>query len=281
MKKLLGLFVIAVLSVSVACSKKESGETSGGSAEISGKVTALGSSTAFQLIKPLGEAFEKKNPKVRIDPEQSSTSNGYGAVKQGMNDIGLVTRAPLEEEKGLVAHVIARDGMCIIVHKDNPVTAISDEQMKGILAQTIKNWKEVGGKDEAIDPLAHDAMRNSLVMFAKHLGIQVGDIKYAQGVFVADPNGIEAVAHQPNSITYMSIASALNAVAEGKTIKMIGLRGVEPTVANVENGTVPLTYDVSFLTKDTPTPQTKAFIDFATSAEAQPIIKSKNFAPKK
>jgi phosphate transport system substrate-binding protein len=106
-------------------------------------------------------------------------------------------------------------------------------------------------------------------------------MKYTDVVIGSDREAIQGVVNKPGAITYVSIASALTAQAAGDPIKLIGLKGVAPTVANVENGTVPVVYDVSFVTSNAPKPPTKAFVDYATSSAATEIRKQKNFgAPK-
>lgn len=43
-----------------------------------------------------------------------------------------------------MVHTLARDGLCMIVNKDNPVTALSDQQIAGIFkgepAELIKSF---------------------------------------------------------------------------------------------------------------------------------------------
>jgi ABC-type phosphate transport system substrate-binding protein len=106
-------------------------------------------------------------------------------------------------------------------------------------------------------------------------------MKYTDVVIGSDKEAIQGVVNKPDAITYVSIASALTAQAAGNPIKLIGFKGVAPTVANVENGTVPVVYDVNFVTSNAPKPPTKAFVDYATSTAAAEIRKQKNFgAPK-
>jgi phosphate transport system substrate-binding protein len=46
--------------------------------------------------------------------------------------------------------ILAYDGLSIIVHPDNSVRSLTMEQLAGVYTGKIKNWKEVGGKDNAI-----------------------------------------------------------------------------------------------------------------------------------
>jgi phosphate transport system substrate-binding protein len=106
-------------------------------------------------------------------------------------------------------------------------------------------------------------------------------MKYTEVVIGSDKEAIQGVVNKPNAITYVSIASALTAQAAGSPIKLIGFKGVAPTVANVENGTVPVVYDVGFTTQSAPNPQTKAFVDYASSPASAELRKQKNFAAPK
>ncbi|WJW75913.1 substrate-binding domain-containing protein [Thiohalobacter sp. IOR34] len=53
-------------------------------------------------------------------------------------------------EKGLVLYPIALEPILILVNEDNPVTGLSSAQVRAIFRGEITNWKEVGGRDQAI-----------------------------------------------------------------------------------------------------------------------------------
>jgi phosphate transport system substrate-binding protein len=279
--KRLGVIVVALLALSCGC--KGGSDKGSDGAGAGGKVRLLGSSTVTPLAGPLGEAYGKIHLSTQFDMEESNSNWGLGALRSGMTDIALSIKPPSsgEEDKNLVAHPVARDGLCMIVNKDNPVEALSDDQIRSIFEGKVANWKEVGGKDAPLVRLNHAEVRTTLVMFVKYLGVQVSDMKYTDVVIGSDKEAIQGVVNKPDAITYVSIASALTAQAAGSPIKLIGFKGVAPTVANVENGTVPVVYDVNFVTSNAPKPPTKAFVDYATSTAAAEIRKQKNFgAPK-
>jgi phosphate transport system substrate-binding protein len=282
MKKL-GAVIAALLVLSCGCKGQGSDKGSDGGADAGGKVRLLGSSTVTPLAGPLADVYGKTHLTTQFDMEESNSNWGIGALRSGMTDIALSIK-PLssgEEDKNLVTHPVARDGLCMIVHKDNPVEALSDDQIRSIFEGKVANWKEVGGKDAALVRLNHAEVRTTLVMFVKYLGVQVSDMKYTDVVIGSDKEAIQGVVNKPDAITYVSIASALTAQAAGSPIKLIGFKGVAPTVANVENGTVPVVYDVNFVTSNAPKPPTKAFVEFATSPAAAEVRKQKNFgAPK-
>ncbi|MBQ6037027.1 MAG: substrate-binding domain-containing protein, partial [Lachnospiraceae bacterium] len=55
-----------------------------------------------------------------------------------------------EERIDLKITQIGREGFVFFTEKDNPVENLTSSQIRDIYAGKITNWKEVGGKDQAI-----------------------------------------------------------------------------------------------------------------------------------
>jgi phosphate transport system substrate-binding protein len=269
--------VLAVASILAACSKEQS-ETAG---PLKGTVRVLGSETTGSLVRALTNVFGKDRPQVQFEIENSNSKMGLSATRSGAVDLGMSIKELGPDDQDLKAYVIARDGLCMLVNRGNPVEALTDDQIKGIFKGEIASWKDVGGKDAEIERVNHSEVRTTLVLFAHYLDLQVSDMKYSVVVASADSDGIKAVAGNPNAVTYSSIASALQAVAGGSPVKLIGLGGVPPTPENVAAGKVPVVYDVQLVTKGEPKEPIKSFVEFATSAGAAETVKSKSFAPPK
>jgi phosphate transport system substrate-binding protein len=53
----------------------------------------------------------------------------------------------VKDPAGFAQVTIGKDSIRVLAHKDNPVTTLSKEQLKGIFTGTITNWQEVGGPD--------------------------------------------------------------------------------------------------------------------------------------
>lgn len=126
--------------------------------EISG-----GTTPQKEVIEPKLEAI-KKATGVDIKFNGVGTGNGMVALIEGAVPVAAVgdvlseaveagksaAKAQKKELKvpgNLVFHEIGRDEQVIIVHKTNPVTALTKAQLKGIATGKIANWKEVGGPD--------------------------------------------------------------------------------------------------------------------------------------
>src|SRR5262245_56353537 len=107
------LFVaLAVLaSAALGC-----GNSSNGAGE-SRKLVLTGSSTIAPLAGEIGKRFESLHPGVRVDVQTGGSSRGASDLRQGLNDIGMLSRPLNDDEKDLIAFPIANDGVCVILHK--------------------------------------------------------------------------------------------------------------------------------------------------------------------
>jgi len=66
-------------------------------------------------------------------------------------------------------HQIYTDIIIPIVHKDNPVSALTWDQLKDINTGKITNWKDVGGPDLAIQVVTSHEGSATRAVFQKHV----------------------------------------------------------------------------------------------------------------
>ncbi len=243
---------------------------------LQGKLVLTGSSTVAPLVAEIGKRFESKHSGVRVDVQSGGSSRGISDARQGVADIGMVSRALKPEEKDLKASSIARDGVTVILHKDNPVPSLNDKQVVDIYTGKVTNWKQVGGKDGAITVVNKAEGRSTLELFTQYFKLKNTDVK-AQVVIGDNEQGIKTVAGNPNAIGYVSIGSAENSVADGESIKLLPVGGVAATTANVQNGTFPISRPLNLVTKTEPQGLAKEFINFAQSQQVNDIVKKQNF----
>ena len=64
-------------------------------------------------------------------------------------------------------HVIALDGIAVIVNPSNPVSKLSIQQLQSIYTGKITNWNQVGGEDGSIDLYGRDKESGTAAMFAE------------------------------------------------------------------------------------------------------------------
>ena len=114
---------------------------------ITGKVVIAGSSSVTPVMEKLKEAYLAVNKNAEIEVQQSDSSTGMNAVRDGVCDIGMASRAlkDSELEAGLAPTVIAMDGIAVIVNNDSAVTALSSEQVRQIFMGELTNWSKLNG----------------------------------------------------------------------------------------------------------------------------------------
>lgn len=246
--------------------------------KLAGKLTITGSSTIAPLALELAKAFEKMHPETRIDVQTGGSSRGVNDARSGLADIGMASRALYDTEKDLVGSVIALDGICIILHKSNPVDQLSNQQIIDIYTGKITDWSEVGGTPGRITVVNKAEGRSTLDLFLSFFKLKNSAIK-ASVVIGDNQQGVKTVIGNPGAIGYVSVGTAEYEAEQGAALKLLAMGGVNPSTANVKNGTFPLTRPLNLVTKTEPQGLAKAFIDFARSKEAHPFIKEQFFVP--
>ena len=113
--------------------------------KVSGKIVIAGSSSVTPVMEKLTEAYKAVNANVEIELQQSDSSSGMTSTMDGVCDIGMASRELKESEleAGLAPKVIAMDGIAVIVSNDNPVNALTSDQVRSIYMGEITDWSEV------------------------------------------------------------------------------------------------------------------------------------------
>jgi phosphate transport system substrate-binding protein len=247
--------------------------------QLTGKLVITGSSTIAPLIAEIGKRFESSHPGVRVDVQTGGSSRGIADAREGLADIGMSSRLLKEQEKdGLVSYLFARDGVCFLVHKNNPVSELSDQQIRDIFTGKIANWKQIGGRDAPITVINRADGRSELELFSHHFQVKPTDLK-AHLIAGENEQGIKTLAGNPNAIIYMSVGTSEYNAAQGLPLKLLPLNGVAATTENVRNGTFPFARPLVLITKSNPKPVTKEFIGFALSPQVHDLIKELSFVP--
>ena len=94
------------------------------------------------MIKELAEEYEKENTNAQIQVEASDSSQGITDVLTGKCNIAMVSRELYQyEAEVLEAEVVAKDGIRVIVNKENPIDDISLDMLEKIYGGEISKWK--------------------------------------------------------------------------------------------------------------------------------------------
>ena len=242
-----------------------------------GLLRITGSSTMCPVIAAIGERFRTVRPDVRIDVQCGGSERGIKDVREGNAEIGMSTRALKVDEKGLLGFPIARDGVSVIVHKSNPVGALSDEQIAGIFSGEIDTWKPLNGKNAPIAVILRELERPVSELFQKYFKLTG---RFRGRIIAGDnPITIAAVAADPDAIAYVSSGQAEREATGGVAIRLVPVGGVMPTGRNVITGNYPITRPLSLITRGLPAGIAKEFVNYCLSPKVVDIIEKFDFVP--
>jgi phosphate transport system substrate-binding protein len=245
----------------------------------SSRLTLSGSSTVAPLLSEIAKRFEAQNPGTRIDVQMGGSSRGVLDARQGLVEIGMLSRDLKPDESDLEQHPIARDGICIVIHQANRVTALTDEQLVSIFTGRITSWKEVGGSDAPIVVVNKAEGRSTLELFLHYFKLKSSDVR-AQVVIGDNAQGLKTIAGAPGSIGYLSIGAAEFAVKQGEPLKLLPMSGVAASTENLRNGTFPLARTLHLVMKQGQQNElARKFLAFAQSREAHDLVERQFFVP--
>jgi phosphate transport system substrate-binding protein len=240
-----------------------------------GETVTVAGSTAFQpFAEKLAEQFMQKRPGVTVTVQGGGSAVGIQAALGRTAQIGMADLVELPPEaKALTAAIVARDGICVVVHPSNPVANLTTEHIRSLYNGQARNWKDVGGEDRPVTLVSREAGSGTRSSFERI----VGGIALTTDALIQDSNGTvrETVANDPGAVGYLSHGLV------NDRIKAVPVDGVEGTVEAITAGRYPLVRPVFFLTQGAPAGAVKEFADYVLSEEGQNTIRANGLIPAK
>ena len=254
--------VCAAVALCVGCGRRAS-------------MITMAGSTAFQpFAEKLADRYMAVHKGVNITVQGGGSAAGIQSAISGAAQIGMADLVTLPAEaKALNAVVVARDGIAVVVNPASTVTNLSIDQVRGIFGGTVKNWKDVGGRDGPITVVSREAGSGTRSSFEQILG----GIDLSRDAIVQDSNGTirETVANDANAVGYLS-HGLIN-----EKIKPVTVDDRACTTDEIMAGTYKLVRPIFLLTKQPPTDTETAFLAYILSAEGQGIIQKSGLIPAK
>lgn len=251
---------------------------------LEGTVAMSGSTTVLPVAQAIADAFSAVEPEITVNVQGGGSSTGIKDADTGNVDIGMSSRELKEEEKkwGLTEHILAYDGIAVVVHPSNPISDLDRNTVNKIFRGEITNWSEIGGNDASIVVLSREAGSGTRSAFEEIVGLldktedgqEISAI--AADALTFDSNGAlkTSIVTQENAIGYISLGYL------DESIKAVTIEGVEPTVENVKSGTYKISRPLLMVTKGEVSKETQNFLDFALGEEGQKIVAEKYITAK-
>ena len=275
MKKFIAIMAVCGLAASMAAgcgnSKSDtngSGNTDNGS-ELSGTITAAGSSALKPLVDDAADAFLDENPDVSITVDAGGSGEGLkqvseGTVTIGNSDVPAEDKLDADAAAELVDHQVCVITMAPIVNndvKEAGVDSLTKDQLISIFTGKTTNWKDVGGPDEDIVLVTRPESSGTRATFQEYA--LDGKEEASNASMETDDSGVllKNVADTKGAIGYV----ALSYLVDNKDVATVAIDGVEPTLENTYSGEYPVWTFEHMYTKGEPDEVTKAFLDYIMS----------------
>lgn len=226
---------------------------------------AVGSTAMTPLIEELGTAFHERQTFVTIDVDGGGSALGREMVRAGQADLGLTSWLPDGLPKGLQATVIARDGIALIVHPTNPITALTLIQAHDLFSGRAVDWGQVGGSSSLVQVVSREDGSGTRAAF-EALVLQGDRVTPTALVMPNSQAVVDYVARDPRAIGYVSMG-----YVNGE-VQLMSVEGLIPTSQNVSQGEYNLTRELVVLSRPGASPQAQAFLDFVLSPAGQAIV---------
>ena len=255
-------------SESSASASAASGEAAAD--ELSGTITAAGSSALKPLADDAAEYFNELHPDVSITIDAGGSGQGLQQVADGTVDIGnsdVTAEEKLDASmaEGLVDHQVCVITMAPIVNPDVAeagVTDLTKDQLISIFTGETTNWSEVVGPDEDIVLITRPESSGTRATFEKYA--LDGNKEASNTSMETDDSGVllQNVRDTKGAIGYVALSYL---TGEDTGVSTVAIDGVEPTLENTYNGTYPVwTYEHMY-TNGEPNEVAQAFLDYIMS----------------
>jgi phosphate transport system substrate-binding protein len=243
-------------------------------------ISIKGSDTlGAKLVPQLAEGFSAKNPGVKFEIAAEGSSTAFPALANGTAQIGMSSRKAKPEEitaaraKGIVLNevVVCHDMLAVIVNKSSKIKNLKKDQVAKIFTGAVKDWSEVGGAPGQISVYTRNTSSGTYKDW-QTLAMGGKDYPGSSQKMAGNEQIAQEVAKNKNGIGYVGLA-----YSKANGISTVKIDGMEPVAANAEKFVysracylyVPENADAT----------TKAFVEFATSAEGQKIAERIGFVP--
>ncbi len=253
-----------------------------------------GSDTMVNLAQSWAEAYRKVEPGVGVEVSGGGSGVGIAALIKGTIDLASASRDMKEQEieqarqstgREPIEFVVGYDALAIFVHKDNPIEAITFDQLADIFAEDgqITKWSQLGihlpGRRH--DEIVRVSRQSSsgTYEFLRERVLQQKDFKLGSRDMNGSKEVVELVAHAPSAIGYSGMGYETPQVKMLKVTARDGKPGCTPTVETVLSRDYPIARTLNLYTLGEPQGALKDYIDWIMSDAGQAIVELTGYVP--
>lgn len=218
------------------------------------------------------------NP-VYIDVAAHGSGTGMRGLASGEAQIAMASRPIKPSEQALMAdfgpmrtfeseHVVAIDGLAVIVHPNNPLEALTVNDIARLFSGEIRNWAELGGPSRPVNLYARDNKSGTWDSFKSMVLKGHYSLDGRARRFESNDRLSDSVSADPGAIGFVGLASVRKAKAMSISQNGVSPLGPEPLYVATEDYALSRRLFLYTLPGQMP-PLVREFIEFAQSEAGQ------------
>jgi len=289
-------FMLSILLglMSASCSK-EGQDQAVPSSSTRPVIRNSGSDSMVNLAQAWAEEYAARVPTVSVEVSGGGSGAGIAALIHGTADIANSTRRMLAEEieaarastgKSPREYLVGYDALAVYVHGNNPLEQITMEQLAEIYGEggKISGWSQLGVHVQGCptDQIIRVSRQSSSGTYHYLRDILFGgerDFKLGSRELNGCKDIVELVTMTPCAIGYSAMRYATGSVKKLKLARNADNPGCEANAQTVLNGVYPIPQPLYMYSIGLPIGETKKYLQWVYSDDAQKIIQSCGYIP--
>lgn len=252
-----------------------------------------GSDTLVNVAQAWAEAYQEVDPATVVAVSGGGSGTGIAALINGTVDIANASRAMKDKEIKLakdgghdpVQHIVGYDALAVYLHADNPLTAISIEQLTQIYGDggTFTKWTDLGvevpGCEGQTMVVVSRQNNSGTYAYFRETVMGKGDFRLGTRDMHGSKDVVDLVENTPCAIGYSGLAYATDHLKLACISQQTGGECTNPSVATASDRSYPIARPLFMYTNGEPTGYVGQYMNWIKSAAGQCIISEKGYAP--
>jgi phosphate transport system substrate-binding protein len=279
------LFVLAIAAAGCTGTTQKPGAVPEGQKQ---SIKVSGSTTVLPVAQKAAEVYMATHPNADIRISGGGSGVGIQQIGERTVDIGMSSRDLKATENtkypDLVKHIVAKDGIALVVHPKNEIRGIQAATVADIYTGKITTWTQVPGAylpgtNTQIVVIGRDSASGTREFFDTHPNGILKGTPPTKSMLEKNSNGAVAqtIAQTPGAIGYVSIGFVTGDVKALPVWYNDSGTAVAPTRENVLSGTYPISRELFMFTSGQPSGLAADFIGFIRSPDGQKIVEEEGY----
>jgi phosphate transport system substrate-binding protein len=285
-------FLVALGVTLSACGRPQTSDHTGTAGSGRALIQNKGSDTLVNVAQAWAENYKGVDATTAVAVTGGGSGTGISALINGTVDLANASRKikdrelAMAKERGVdpVEHIVGYDALAVFLHPDNPLSALTIDQLAGIYGEggELDTWSQLGVTVPGCssDEIIRISRQNNSGTYAYFKGAvlpKAGEYKLGSRDMHGSKDVVDLVENTPCAIGYSGLAYA------NDHVKMPCITDdgacITPSVATAVDRSYPIARPLFMYTNGQPTGAVKVYLDWILSDEGQCIILDKGYAP--